>query len=290
MSNFDSAYVGYIEAVEDQLSLYMDSLVGDDNPLVEAMRYSLMAGGKRVRPVLMLAAADMLGVDRSRALPFAMAIEMIHTYSLIHDDLPAMDNDDFRRGKPSCHKKYGEGQAILAGDALLNEAYALCFSAANTPDSLKAAAAICEAAGVRGMVGGQSSDLKCERSEIISEMDLKFIIENKTAKLIKAPLTAASMLAGGRYLKELGEFGESLGLLFQVTDDILDVESTSDALGKTVGKDEQSNKLTCVRFYGLNGAKEYAAKLYEKAVKAIETLPNNEFLLEFAAKIYKRKH
>lgn len=283
-------YGDYLETAENAVRNYIVSIPRGNNPLIEAMRYSLMAGGKRVRPVLMLAAADMLSVPEERVLHFAVAIEMIHTYSLIHDDLPAMDNDDFRRGKPSCHKKFGEGQAILAGDALLNQAFELCLSAVCDAGTLKAARLIGAAAGAGGMISGQSSDLKCENSEIISEKDLKYIIENKTAKMIKVPLTAASAIAGDKYMKELSSFGNALGFMFQVTDDILDVEGDSESLGKTAGKDSAAGKLTSVGFYGLAGAKKYAAKLYEEAVSSIENIPDSEFLLDFAKKIYQRTH
>ena len=244
------------------------------------MKYSLEVGGKRIRPILLLAANEALGGETEDAVPFAIALEMIHTYSLIHDDLPAMDNDDFRRGSPSNHKKFGEGMAILAGDGLLSLAMELCLANIRDDNSLSAAKILFAAAGVNGMVAGQAADLLSEKREEYSEKQLLYIIENKTSKMISAPLAMASALNGGR----------SLGFLFQVVDDILDVEGEFSQMGKTLGKDVEENKLTSVKYYGLNGAKEYAARLYDESVKALAGMANSSYLLKLADKIYKRNN
>ncbi len=258
MYDFNLYYEKYQSRFEAYAKEYADKLNTFPAVLGESMKYSLLNGGKRVRPVLTLACADVLSVDENEVLPFALALEMIHTYSLIHDDLPAMDNDDFRRGKPSNHKAFGEANAILAGDGLLNEAYAICLSESIKGEKYAVAGKyLCECAGVYGMIAGQSADLYYSQSgEEIDEEKLRYIYEHKTGKLLLAPVVLASILSENKNSAFAFErFGKLLGTLFQMTDDILDVTGDFSRLGKTVGKDETENKLTSVRLYGLDGAK-----------------------------------
>lgn len=260
MYTFDSQYKKYLSAFNDYAEKYCSKLTTVPAVLGESMKYSLTNGGKRIRPVLMLAVADVLGVEEKEALPYALALEMIHTYSLIHDDLPAMDNDDFRRGKPSNHKVYGEANAILAGDGLLNTAYAICLDeCAKGGKYVLAAKYLNECAGISGMIAGQSADLYFSAPDKEpQEKDLEYIYEHKTGKLLLAPVAIASILSGNRFYFEFERFGKNLGSLFQITDDMLDETGDFASLGKTAGKDKQENKLTCIRLYGLDGAKIHA--------------------------------
>ena len=235
----------------------------------QAMRYSVLAGGKRIRPILCLESARIFAADVSAALHPACAIEFIHTYSLIHDDLPALDNDDLRRGKPTCHKKFGDATAILAGDALLTLAFetigAAPVDAARRVDMVTEVAT---AAGtVNGMVGGQVADLEAEGRRIEPEM-LEYIHRSKTAALIRASVTTGALCAGATAedVARLRRFGESIGWAFQVTDDILDVEESSAALGKTAGKDIAQQKATYPSVYGLARSHEIANDLATRAI------------------------
>jgi geranylgeranyl diphosphate synthase type II len=235
----------------------------------QAMRYSVFAGGKRIRPILCLETARIFAPDVATALHPACAIEMIHTYSLIHDDLPALDNDDLRRGKPTCHKKFGEAAAILAGDALLTLAFETISDTPIDPTQTVAMVKeVASAAGtINGMVGGQVADLEAERQKIEPEM-LEYIHRSKTAALIRASVTAGA-LCGGAYegdVARLRRFGETIGWAFQVTDDILDVEESSAALGKTAGKDIAQQKATYPAIHGLRRSHEIAHDLATKAV------------------------
>ncbi|MBQ2700044.1 MAG: polyprenyl synthetase family protein [Clostridia bacterium] len=240
--------------------------------LAEGMNYSLLAGGKRLRGVLLLAAYGESGQDVTRALPFAAALEMIHAYSLIHDDLPAMDNDDLRRGKPTNHKVYGEGMAVLNGDGLLNAAYELMLKAAlNWPDpkaALLAIETIARRAGVTGMVAGQCVDVSMEGSEPTFEL-VSYIHSHKTADLITAPLEAGLMLWGGDHLLEAGrDYGFHLGITFQMVDDCLDVEGDEKLLGKKTGMDAARGKLTWPALVGVEKTHFQAQSHYEKAIVA----------------------
>ena len=270
MNDYHLRYEQYLATFNEYLLEYVAKLNTKPEILGESMRYSLLNGGKRIRPVLALACAEVLGIESSEILPYALALEMIHTYSLIHDDLPAMDNDDFRRGKPSNHKAFGEANAILAGDGLLNEAYAICFQESMKGEKYAVAAKyLNECAGVYGMIAGQVADMYfSERERAVSEEDLAYIYEHKTGKLLLAPIAIASILANNKSYVEFERFGKLLGVLFQVTDDILDVTGDFDSMGKNVGKDEDKNKLTCIRLYGLEGAK-LRADLYAKDCQAI---------------------
>jgi geranylgeranyl diphosphate synthase, type II len=239
----------------------------------QAMRYSVLAGGKRIRPILCLETARIFAADVSAALHPACAIEFIHTYSLIHDDLPALDNDDLRRGKPTCHKKFGDATAILAGDALLTLAFGTVGTA--PVDAARRVAMVTEiasAAGtVNGMVGGQVADLEAEGQQIAPEM-LEYIHRSKTAALIRASVTAGALCAGANdeNVARLRRFGESIGWAFQVTDDILDVEESSAALGKTAGKDIVQQKATYPAVYGLARSHEIANGLATRAIAELE--------------------
>ena len=256
MTDFDLKYGELRDYFEKQLNEKCGEISTVPAVLGESMRYSLQLGGKRIRPVLMYSVGEALGVDKEILTPFACALEFIHTYSLIHDDLPAMDNDDFRRGKPSNHKVFGEANAILAGDGLLNTAYSILFAECFKGNEYASAAKfICDAAGIYGMIAGQSADIAHENDEAADEDALEYIYENKTAKLLIAAVTVPSVLKGGAYYSELKQFGKKLGYLFQLTDDILDACGNFENLGKSTGKDEAENKLTAVKLYGLDGCK-----------------------------------
>jgi geranylgeranyl diphosphate synthase type II len=245
--------------------------------LHRAMRYSVFAGGKRVRPILMLAACDAVGGDCQGVMPAACAMEMIHTYSLIHDDLPAMDDDDFRRGRPTSHKVFGEAVAILAGDALLTEAFILLGREEGLPllDASRRLAALSEiarCAGSRGMVGGQVVDMESEGRHDIDLATVQYIHTHKTGALIKASVRAGALLGGGNaeQVAALTRYGEAIGLAFQIADDILDIEGTTEELGKDAGSDQARGKATYPAVMGLADAKERALELMELAVAALE--------------------
>lgn len=256
MYNFKEKYQYYLNIFENYADKQKEIFNTKSELLTESLKYSLYVGGKRVRPVLALATAELLGVDFSEVLPFAFALECIHTYSLIHDDLPSMDNDDFRRGKPSNHKVYGEANAILAGDGLLNTAYSICFKACLKGEThCLAANLLCEFAGIYGMICGQSLDIAFSNQTEFTEDDLLRVYQLKTGKLLLAPILIPSILSGNKLYFELEELGKKLGLLFQITDDILDEIGSFEKLGKTIGKDKDENKLTSVRVYSLDGAK-----------------------------------
>ncbi|MBQ3235597.1 MAG: polyprenyl synthetase family protein [Clostridia bacterium] len=287
--NFLKRYDDYKEIFEAELKKRIETLNSSNETLKDAMVYSLTVGGKRIRPVIMLAVAELLCVDLNKVLPFAVAIECIHTYSLIHDDLPAMDNDDLRRGKPTNHKVFGEAMAILAGDALLNYAYELILRSVTDNNSLSAGRLLALYAGAFGMVGGQALDILSENT-VKNEETLYKIHENKTGKLLLASTLVPSCLAGNAHFDKLSEYGKNLGLLFQVTDDILDVVSSTAKLGKSINKDADENKLTFVTLYGLDGAKSYADKYYGNAKSALSDLEDNEFLLELLNFIKDREY
>ncbi len=286
-----STYDKYLNIFENYLSNTLNTLVKDvPSPLDQAIVYAVTDGGKRVRPVLCLAVADYLGVDTYSVLNYALAIELIHSYSLVHDDLPAMDNDDYRRGKLSTHKKFGEANGILTGDALLNLAFECCYLKDEiTKNEYTAIKLIAEYAGSKGMIAGQVLDLINEKNEDVSKEILYSIYENKTAKLITLPLLVASAISGNKYFEEFKELGFNLGIMFQITDDIMDVEGSLSSIGKTPNKDAQSGKLTSIKFFGLDGAKKEAKNHYEKCKEILETIPNCKFLNEFTDLMYNRK-
>jgi len=251
--------------------------------IIESMRYSLLAGGKRVRPIMCLAAYDMIASGGSSsvpaaeaAMPTAVALEMVHTMSLIHDDLPSMDNDDLRRGMPTNHVKYGEDIAILAGDAMLSESFG--HIARETPKSVPAERVVdvigrlSEAVGADGLVGGQVMDLECEQKNEATLEELQWIHEHKTAVLLEVAVVSGAILAGATdaEVQACKKYAQSIGLAFQVADDILDVTQSSEQLGKTAGKDLAQDKTTYVKLLGLEGAREEAARLKAEALDALE--------------------
>jgi geranylgeranyl diphosphate synthase type II len=263
--------------------------------LAESMSYSLLAGGKRIRPILAMASYEACGGKAEDILECASAIEVIHTYSLIHDDLPAMDNDDLRRGRLTNHKVYGEALAILTGDGLLTEAFLIILNAREKFRSESVLDAIQElaiASGVRGMVGGQVQDVLSEDSEPESET-LHYIHEHKTGALIKASVRLGGLLygAGDEIMKALGDYGENLGLAFQIVDDILDVKGDEAVLGKPVGSDEEKNKMTYPALYGIDLSRQKAEELVEKALMVIEPLREKaQPLREIARYIIERQY
>jgi len=268
-------YEAYRKMTERSLEPMLASLGPIPEKLLEAMNYSLQAGGKRVRPVLLLAACEMAGGSAEAAIPFACALEMIHTYSLIHDDLPAMDNDDLRRGKPTNHKVFGENMAILAGDGLLNAAAELMSGAAVKMGDLRGIRAmeiIMRHAGVTGMVAGQVMDVTSEGGKPEEEL-IRYIHSHKTADLLEAAVEAGLALAGAdeEQIRAGHEFAYHLGMAFQMTDDLLDVKGNAEIMGKRTGQDE--NKMTWVSMKGIEQTEADARAEIEKAREALKRLP-----------------
>jgi len=268
--------VAYPTDLQQRVDAYLEALDLSDVPgtdrLAEAMRYSLLAGGKRIRPVLALATAETLGRDPEQLLPLAAALEMIHTYSLIHDDLPAMDDDDLRRGKPTCHKAFGEDVAILAGDGLFAEALHLALARQEGPpvNVLAALREITAAAGVDGMVGGQFLDITAP--DDLDAASLRRLHELKTGRLIAASVNSVLLLEGTGEPATIhyGRFAAELGVLFQIVDDILDVTGDEASLGKPQGSDERHGKRTYVSVFGLERARELANESHAEARAALE--------------------
>ncbi|NLG25453.1 MAG: polyprenyl synthetase family protein [Clostridiales bacterium] len=260
--------------------------------LSAAMRYSLLAGGKRLRPSMLLAAVDMLGGDADMAMAPACALEMIHTYSLIHDDLPGMDDDDLRRGRPTCHVAFGEGQAILAGDGLLTHAFEVMLRQALVrPAALNRQVAamleIARGAGVAGMVAGQCLDLQADRGEMAGEDLLQYIHRHKTGCLFVAAMAAAGRLCGAddADMAALTGYGRHFGLMFQAADDAMDVTLTAEQMGKHPGKDAADGKLTAVSVWGLRGARDAAARHGAAAIDAIARFGDRAaFFVELAGR------
>jgi geranylgeranyl diphosphate synthase type II len=287
-------YEAYRISVEKALGPMLESLGEIPGRLLEAMRYSLEAGGKRLRPVMLLAACDMAGGDQALALPFACAIEMIHTYSLIHDDLPAMDNDDLRRGKPTNHKVYGETMAILAGDGLLNAAAELMARASlqmTDTRGIRAMEIIMRHSGVTGMIAGQVKDVLSEGEKPQKDL-VSYIHSHKTADLLEAPMEAGLALAGADdvQIRAGREYGLHLGLAFQMTDDLLDVTGDAAMLGKNTGMDAEQNKMTWVSLRGIEGTQEDAEEQIALAQNALDSLPwEHGFFTDLAAGIAIRK-
>lgn len=270
---------------------------GDHPPKVhEAMRYSVFAGGKRLRPILALLACEAVGGDPENAMPAAAALEMIHTYSLIHDDLPAMDDDDYRRGRRTCHRVYGEAIAILAGDALLTHAFRVLADAESSrvrPDNrLRIIAEIAEAAGSRGMVGGQAMDVLAEGREI-DHPTLLYLHTHKTGALIRASVRVGAIAGGAseEQLDAITRYGERVGLAFQIVDDILDIEGSSTEMGKTAGSDLRRKKATYPAVMGLEESRRQAARLLGEAKGALPLLGEKAApLLELADFVGCRRH
>jgi len=285
------------ELVDSRLQLAMPAENELPYSLHKAMRYSTFAGGKRIRPILLLAACEAVGGEQSTALPAACAMEMIHTYSLVHDDLPAMDNDDFRRGNPTNHKVFGEAVAILAGDALLTQAFILLsspFLAASIPPEriLTVLYEIASAAGSRGMVGGQIVDMESEWKKDLDLPTVQFIHIHKTGALIKASVKSGAILGGAdeRQLMSLIRYGEAIGLAYQISDDILDIEGTTAEIGKDAGSDQSRGKATYPAVIGIHESRRRAAELLEIALDAISDFDEKaEPLRALASYIVSRK-
>ena len=280
-----------LRAVAKDVNACLDALLsvpaGGEKRVVEAMRYSALDGGKRLRPYLTVACADLFGVPRPQSLRAGAAIEMVHCYSLIHDDLPAMDDDDLRRGRPTCHKAFDEATAILAGDALLTRAFSVLSDEATHPDGTIRAvlvAALAEAAGAEGMVGGQMLDLLAEQADLAEE-EIERLQALKTGKLLTVPCQIGGMLgqADAEVLEDLKTYGQCLGAAFQIADDLLDLEATETDLGKATGKDGAAGKATFVSLHGPERARKWAKTLVDKAVAALSRFGESAEPLRAAA-------
>ena len=281
-----------VREIEDSLQNYLPKQKGYQKIIMEAMGYSLLAGGKRLRPMLMKETYTLFGGHSKVIEPFMAAIEMVHTYSLVHDDLPAMDNDDYRRGKLTCHKAFNEGLAILAGDGLLTYAFDVMLSDALEKRDFKyvyATKTIAKLSGMNGMLVGQVVDVESEGKEIDADT-LLYIHDNKTAGLIKAALLAGAAIGGAdeESLKILEKVGYNIGVAFQIKDDILDVTSTTEVLGKPVLSDEKNDKVTYVSLYGLDKAQKDFETLSEEAIELLKKIDNCEFLVEYVNKLINR--
>jgi geranylgeranyl pyrophosphate synthase len=290
--DFNSQFSAYLARVERGLQEHVPPADTRPSRLHQAMRYSLEAGGKRLRPMLALAAADLFG-GRSDALPAAIALECVHTYSLIHDDLPCMDNDDLRRGRPTAHRAFDEATALLAGDALLTHAFSLLAEAYATLPVLASELVreLGKAAGSTRLVGGQMADLLAEKQQSATRDELEFIHLNKTAAMIEASLAMGGLCGGATAVQAEGlrRCGRHLGLAFQITDDILDVTSDSATLGKTAGKDLKAEKTTYVKVHGLDAARAMAHEETEAAQHELAPMPGDtRFIAELIRSMEKR--
>ena len=283
-----------VNIIDEYLGQVIEAKENPQKKIYEAMNYSLLSGGKRLRPVLFLGAYELFKNDIKEALPFACSMEMIHTYSLIHDDLPAMDNDDYRRGKLSNHKKFGEATAILAGDGLLNKAYEIGLEAAiklRSINAIKALKIIADSSGTEGMIGGQVIDMDCE-VKISSIEELKHMYALKTGAIIKSSVTAGAILAGANEeeIRTLGTYAQKIGLAFQIEDDILDITSTQEKLGKAIGSDAANNKITYLTFKSIDEAKKDIEKFTEEAIESLSIFGDRAiYLIELAKYLTRRE-
>lgn len=292
---FELHFKELVKYTENKLKTCVEEKDNLQGEIYKAMNYSLLAGGKRLRPVLTLAAAELLGADKEEVLPFACGLEMIHTYSLIHDDLPAMDNDDLRRGRPTCHKAFNEATALLAGDALLNRAFEVMSKAASEmKDAAKGARmmlCVADASGADGMIGGQVVDLACE-GENITEETLRYMYARKTGALLKAPFMIAIEAAGKNNTDEaerLLRYSEITGLAFQIKDDILDVVGDAALLGKEPGRDAADGKTTFASLYGVEKCDEILKDMTDEVVKIADSFgEKGKFLRETAKYLLER--
>jgi len=284
----------YVERQRARIDAALDAAfpldAADPHRLIEAIRYSLLGGGKRIRPLLLLAACEAVGGDAERAMPYACAVELIHTYSLIHDDLPAMDDDSLRRGRATSHRVFGEALAILAGDASLTEAFGVLTAqaarAARPRRALRAMHEIAEAAGVRGMVGGQAADIAAEGA-MPDLATVEFIHVRKTGALLLAAVRAGALLGGAPApaLTRLTRYGECLGLAFQIADDLLDAEGSTETTGKTPGADALRRKATFPAVLGAPAAKQRARELLAQALAAVESFDTRADPLRHLARV-----
>jgi geranylgeranyl diphosphate synthase type II len=291
----------WFESKASTVDAALESMIeGKKNPqgiIYEAMNYSLMSGGKRLRPVLLLGTYEIFKNDFEKAIPFACAMEMIHTYSLIHDDLPAMDDDDYRRGRLSNHKKFGEAVAILAGDALLNKAFETGLEAVekynlDVRTAARAMSLIAASSGTEGMIGGRIVDM-FGSTKVSTIEDLNYMYSKKTGAIIKSSILAGAVLggAGEEELKALEIYAEKVGLAFQIEDDVLDVTSTQEVLGKPIGSDEANNKTTYLSFMNIEEAMEFVGKLTDEAVESLNIFGDKSYyLIELAKYLTKRDH
>ena len=283
---------------EEIIYQYLPKEEGAQKPVIEAMNYSVLAGGKRLRPMLMEETYRLFGGNSDIIEPFMAAIEMIHTYSLVHDDLPSMDNDEYRRGRKTTHVVYGEGMAILAGDGLLNYAFETALRAFDkepaNPAIGKAMQVLAKKAGIYGMIGGQTADIEAEdmeQSKVTNEL-LLFIHENKTAALIQSSMMIGAILAGASEedIKAVEKIAYNVGIAFQIQDDILDITSSLEVLGKMTGSDEKNNKVTYVTLNGMDKAKEDVEKLSKEAIYLLDSFENkNEFLNQLIEELITRE-
>tara|TARA_B100001059_G_scaffold58820_1_gene54074 strand:+ start:2599 stop:3537 length:939 start_codon:yes stop_codon:yes gene_type:complete len=269
-------FAAYLELSRDRVEIALDASMGPERPesLRDAMRYSLLAGGKRLRPILCLAACELVGGSSELAMPTAVALEMIHTMSLIHDDLPAMDNDDLRRGRPTNHKVYGDAMAILAGDAMLSRAFEMvAVRSANVPADrlLRVVGELALVSGAPGLVGGQVVDLESE-GKAVDLQTLEYIHLHKTAALLRACVVTGALIGGASddQLEAMRTYANGIGLAFQIIDDILDVTASSEVLGKTAGKDLLADKTTYPKLLGLEASREKALQLVRESKAALE--------------------
>ncbi len=294
---FQEQYQIYLTQIEAELNKQFSVPDILQKKVFEAMQYGILGGGKRIRPVFTMAVCDVLGGNLANAARVGCAIEAIHSYSLIHDDLPCMDNDDMRRGKPSCHKAYGEDIALLAGDGLLTKAFEILTEGKTMTQEakLRCVKELAMAAGCYGMIGGQVIDLACENRADVSLAELTELHRGKTGALIRV-CAVCGCLCGGLFdeadekFQKIVAFSEKLGLAFQIKDDILDVIGDEADLGKPVGSDAEQNKTTFVTLLGIERAKEELVRLTEDAKTLLEGLPKAEFLLEFADYLLARKN
>lgn len=291
---YQAQYQKYLEQTASALEKICGRFLPEESEVCRAARYSLLGGGKRIRAVLVLSVCEMLGGNMAAAEQFAAAVEMLHCYSLIHDDLPCMDNDDLRRGRPSCHKAFGEATAMLAGDVLLTEAFeAIANAPASAQACVRAAKALGAGAGSRGMVYGQELDLKYE-SLAATEEQLRLIHRNKTGALINAAVQmgAAAAEADEEKCKALEAYAYGIGLVFQIVDDVLDVTSTPEQLGKPIGSDSENGKTTFATLYGVQGAMELAGQLNAKTCAELRGRFGEKaaFLEQLAQRLLTRKN
>ena len=305
--SFENCIKAETDRVTGILEEYLPKVGGCQKTVIEAMNYSFLAGGKRLRPLIMLKTYEAFGGNDSFIEPFMVALEMIHNYSLVHDDLPEMDNDSLRRGMPTTHVKFGAGMAVLAGDGLLNYAFETAFKAFDectckedyekVSDALKVLGA---KAGIYGMIGGQCLDVEAEEKSLTLSMDeILFIDENKTAALLQAALMIGGIMAGANEeaVKQLEEIGRKVGIAFQLQDDILDIVSTTEVLGKPVGSDERNGKATYISINGLEKTVAEQKKLSAEAVDSLENMKNSfmrnekaaDFLIELVRSLVSRK-
>ncbi len=299
--NFDEELKEKIRYIEEILNAYLPKEEGYQKTVIEAMNYSVLAGGKRLRPMLMAETYAMFGGAGKIVEPFMAAVEMIHNYSLVHDDLPAMDNDEYRRGRKTTHAVYGEGMAVLAGDGLLNYAFetaCMAFEMAENYEEYKQAATalsvLSKKAGIYGMIGGQCADIEAEdNQESVTKELLLFIHEHKTAALIQSAMMIGAILAGAdkKQVDELEKCAYNIGVAFQIQDDILDVTGSIEVLGKPIGSDEKNNKITYVTMHGVEKSKEKVAEMSNEAIGILKSFPKRNLFLEKLAEqlIYREK-